>query len=98
MINESIFDWNTAIIPMADVQHIELHRYMPDTIEKYNNLFKTINYLFKLIFKSTVYNSEIDDWWNNAYLWKEEASEFLKAWCIYRAEFEWLLSNYITSL
>ena len=90
MIHESIFDGETAIIPMADVQHIELHRYMPDTLEKYKNGDKKIYDGIKIVMKSTVYNTEIDDWWNNAYLWWEQASEFLKAWCRYRAEFEWL--------
>ena len=93
MIHESIFSWSTSIIPMADVQHIELHRYMPKTIDEYKKWNKKIYDGIKIIMKSTVYNCEIDDWGNNVYCWKDEAWEFLKSWCIYRAEFEWLLNQ-----
>jgi len=73
---------------MADVQHIERHRYNTETIEAYKNWNKKIFDGIKVIMKSTRYNNDIDDWDNNVYLSKDEADEFLKIWCQYRREFE----------
>ena len=82
-INESIFSGKSTVIPMVDVQHIEKHWYTSDKDRNKQN-YRWI----KIITKYTIYNSEIDDWENNIYLSKDEARDFLKAWCMYRRELE----------
>ena len=80
---ESIFSGSTTIIPMADVQHIELHWYPTDKNRtKYN--YRGII----IITKHTRHDPETDFWANNIYLYGDEARSFLKCWCRYRSEVE----------
>ena len=84
MISESIFDGETAVIPMADVQHIEKHWYSGDDTPRTKDNYKGI----LVITKHTRWDMEADTWSNNVYLGRKEADEFLKAWCRYRNELE----------
>ena len=70
-VTESIFD-GTAIVPLADVQHIE----------------KRGDGNIMVIMKSTTYAFEQDEWMNPVYFTKGEAQRFLAAWCHYRSELE----------
>jgi len=81
-LTESIFDGNSALIPMADVQHIEKHWYTDDKREKEN--YRGI----LIITKHTKWNKESDTWENNIYLSREEADRFLKSWCNFRHELD----------
>lgn len=75
-VTESIFSNDKFIIPMAEVQHIE-----KDLRTKYQGCIT-------IVFKSTTY-SEAEGCYNNiAYLGKDEAKDFIAAWCRYRHELE----------
>ena len=82
-ISESIFNGDTAVIPMADVQHIEKHWYAGDKDRTKDNYRGII-----IVTKHTRYNLEADTWDNNIYLHGDEARSFLKCWCRYRYELE----------
>lgn len=77
---------------MQDVQHIEYHRYNKETLEKYKNWDKYAYDGIKIIMKSTRYNIELDDWDNNIYLSADEWKVFLKSFCNYRSELEWIIN------
>lgn len=74
-VTESIYSDGTAVVPMADVQHIE-------KLKGYNEG------ALWLIMKSTRYDMEADTWSNPVLIGKEEAAGFLRAWCQYRNELE----------
>ncbi|MBO0323482.1 hypothetical protein J0X14_14330 [Muricauda sp. CAU 1633] len=85
-VNESIFDGKTAVIPMADVQHVEKVLYRQD-----NGAIGAIEGEiagYAVITKHTKWDSEMDYWSNNIYLTKEEGQNFLKAFCKFRSELE----------
>lgn len=89
MVTESIFNGKTNIIPMADVQNIEKR----DVV----GCLQII-----VITKHTKWNFINDTWENAIYLidfentdtgYKStEATDFIKAWCVFRSELE-LLNN-----
>ncbi len=86
--SESIFRGKTAIIPMADVSHIEKQIAREDSINP-NNSFKRGDVTgYFVITKHTTWNQEIDFWNNNIWLDIEEGKSFLMAWCFYRHETE----------
>ena len=83
MVHKSIFNGATAIIPMADIQHIERH-WFPSDLERTKDNYRGI----KVVTKRTKWNTEIDDYENNIYLPREEGDELIKAFCVYRNEVE----------
>lgn len=95
MINESIFSGKNIVVPMADVQHIEKRFesiYEPDQFKIMRRVGTDYNQLsgIQVITSKTKWNFE-NDCWENA-IWigvtDNQAQEFLKAWCQYRAESE----------
>lgn len=72
---ESIFSGKSAIIPMADVQHIE--NWAANSVPG-----------IKIITKHTRYDTETDDWANAIWISEPEATAFKVAWCRYRSEIE----------
>ena len=70
-VTESIYD-GTAIVPLADVQHIEGRGH--------GNIM--------VVMKSTTWCKECDEYNNGVYFAKEEAAKFKAAWCRYRSELE----------
>ena len=81
-VHESIFSGETAVIPMADVQHVEKHWYPSDkrTIDNHRGI--------QLITKHTRWDMESDTWANNIYLSRAEADKFMEAWTTYRFQLE----------
>lgn len=75
-VTESIFDGETVIIPMKEVQYIER-----DTREGYTDAIK-------IVLTGSTWNSEIDFFNNTPYLRGNEAESFIRAWCRYRSELE----------
>jgi len=71
-VTESIFNYMGYVIPLAEVQHIEPRGEDGKMV----------------VFKSSTYNSEFDDYNNGVYLDKKSAEAFLSAWCRYRSELE----------
>jgi hypothetical protein len=71
-VTESIYDGKTAIIPLADVQHVE----------------KTNPLGLVIVTKHTRWDAETGVWANAAWIDKAEAPAFIKAWSRYRAELE----------
>ncbi len=74
-VTESIFSGESAIIPMAEVHHIER-----DKRKGFDGIIVVLN--------GTTWNQEIDTYNNGVYLQHEEAKSFKQAWCRYRAELE----------
>jgi hypothetical protein len=72
---ESIFSGQSAIIPMADVQHIE--NWAANSIPG-----------IKVITKHTTWDMAGDTWANAIWLSEPEATAFKAAWCRYRSEIE----------
>ena len=85
MITESIFTCKSAVIPMADVQHIEKQYQTVDLVNgaKKGDLSGII-----IVTKHTTWDTENDFWANNIWLSAAEAESFIKAWCNYRRELE----------
>lgn len=81
-ITESVFNGETTIIPMADVQHIERHWHFMTKRNKNN--YRGIS----IITKHTKWDKETGAWANNIFLDKQEADRFLKVWCNYRHEID----------
>ena len=81
-VSESIFDGQSIIIPMADVQHIEKHWFAADERKRGTHRGLII------VTKHTRWDMEADMWANNIYLTREEGDTFLRAWCTYRSELE----------
>ena len=75
-VTESIFSGETAIIPMAEVHHIER-----DKRDGYTDAIS-------IVLSGTTWNQEIDAYNNSIWLRHEEAKSFLQCWCRYRAEIE----------
>lgn len=75
-VTESIFNGATAIIPLAEVQHIE-----KDQRERYKGGLI-------VVMSGSTWNQEIDFYNNTPYLSGDEAESFKKAWCRYRSELE----------
>lgn len=71
-VTESIYDGQSVVVPLADVQHIEKHN--PGGII--------------VVTKHTRWDAETDGWANNIWIDKDEAPKFLAAWCRYRSELE----------
>jgi len=71
-VTESIYS-GTAIVPLADVSHIE-HRGSDGAI--------------MVVTKHSRWNTEVDDYHNAIYFGKNEAKKFTAAWCRYRSELE----------
>ena len=84
-VTESIFSGKSAVIPMADVQHIEKQYHSCDLVggTKKGDLQGSM-----IITKHTRWDMEADTWANNIWLGAEETHKFLKAWCRYRHELE----------
>ena len=83
-IIESIFDGETTIIPMADVQHIEKRFYNKDASgQKAGDLLGII-----VVTKHTKWDYGNDGWANNIWLTSKEAERFIRAWRVYRHEIE----------
>lgn len=74
-VTESIYNGQAAIIPLADVQHIEnwTHHSVPG---------------IKVITAKTRWDTETGDWANAIWLSEPEATGFRAAWTRYRAELE----------
>lgn len=75
---ETIFSGKSVIVPMADVQHIE--RRTDGII---------------VITNGTKWNFEYDTWENNIWIsnHEDQANEFIKAWCHYRAEIDGMMEE-----
>jgi hypothetical protein len=71
-VTESIFSGTTVIVPLADVQHIEIGK----------------DGGIAVITKHTRWDREGDYWANNIFIGGEEAVRFRAAWCRYRSELE----------
>jgi hypothetical protein len=71
-VTESIFAGKSVTVPLADVQHIELH---PQGA-------------IYVITKHTRWDREYDIWANAIWINAPEATEFRRAWCRYRSELE----------
>ena len=100
MINESIFNGKSVVIPMADVQHVEKRFesvYENDKFGIARRVGTDYNQLsgIQIITDKTKWNFEFDTWENAIWLGSvdNQAQEFLKAWCQYRAELENLTDN-----
>jgi hypothetical protein len=74
-VSESIFSGKQAIVPLADVQHIEP---MP------NHSVPGI----RVITKHTRWDRDAGDWANAIWISDPEAAEFRRAWRRYRSELE----------
>lgn len=83
-VSESIFSGLNHVIPMADVSHIERHWYSGDAERTRDNYRGLI-----VVTKHTTWDKETDTYNNAPYLSAgEEAENFLRYWCLYRAELE----------
>lgn len=71
-VTESIFDGKSAIIPLADVQHIETGNPLGLVV----------------VTKHTRWDHEADCWANSIWIDGSEATAFKAAWCRYRSELE----------
>ena len=71
-VTESIFAGKSVIVPLADVQHIELHP----------------NDAIYVITRHTRWDREHDIWANAIWINAPEATEFRRAFACYRAELE----------
>ena len=81
-VTESIFSGKTTVIPMADVQHMELHWIHVPVEERTKHNYEGL----LVITKHTTWDTTIDTWANNIYLGGDEARAFMAAWCRYRSE------------
>ncbi len=81
--SETIFDGKTHVIPMADVQHVEIHWIYHDKPKTRKNASGCL-----VITKHTKWNFEHDCWENAAYLSKDAMDKFLSAWSYYRSEID----------
>jgi len=72
LVSESIFNGKGVLVPLADVQHIELHK-APGLI---------------VITRHTRWDHEAGSWANNIWIDGDEADAFKAAWCRYRSELE----------
>lgn len=75
-VSESIWDSESLVVPMADVQHIE--KLSINGVP--NGLW--------LITKHTRWDYEKDMWNNPIYIPAPKADDFLRDWCNYRSELE----------
>ena len=83
-VNESIFSGLNFIVPLADVQHVERHWFKDD-----KNLTKTNYRGLVIVTKHTVWDQSAGNWSNSIYIPAgEDADNFIKDWCLYRAELE----------
>jgi len=71
-ITESIYNGKTAIIPLADVQHIETHNPLGLIV----------------VTKHTRWDKDAGFWANNIWIDAAEATAFKAAWSRYRSELE----------
>lgn len=71
-VTESIFGGKSVTVPLADVQHIELHK----------------DGAIYVITKHTRWDAETSMWANAIWINDPEATEFRRAWCRYRGELE----------
>jgi hypothetical protein len=76
-VTESIYSGKQAIVPLADVQHIEPHSGAGHAIPG-----------IVIVTKHTTYNFEHDGWNNSIWISEPEATEFKAARCRYRSELE----------
>jgi hypothetical protein len=74
-VTESIFAGKQAIVPLADVQHIE--PWANHTVPG-----------IRVITKHTRWDRDAGDWGNSIWISEPEAAEFRRAWCRYRSELE----------
>lgn len=95
MINESIFNGENVVVPMADVQHIEKHYEGIYEVSSYGISHRTGTNYDKLsgvqvIIDKTKWNFENDCWENPIWIGStdNQAQEFISAWCYYRYEQE----------
>ena len=71
-VTESIYAGQSAIVPLADVQHIEPQNGGGLVV----------------VTKHTRWDSDRDYWANNIFIPEKEATAFKSAWCRYRSELE----------
>lgn len=71
-VTESIYSGKSVIVPLADVQHIELRN----------------EHGLIVVTKHTRWDRESGEWANNIWIDKAEADAFKAAWCRYRSELE----------
>jgi hypothetical protein len=74
-VTESIFNGQSVIVPLADVQHIE-----PWPAHSIPGI--------RVITKHTRWDRDAGDWANSIWISDPEAVEFKRAWCRYRSELE----------
>lgn len=75
-VTESIFSGETAVVPIAEVHHIER-----DTREGYKDAIR-------VVLNGTTWNSALNTYNNSICLRHDEAEAFLQCWCRYRSELE----------
>lgn len=71
-VTESIFNGQSAIVPLADVQHIETHNPLGLIV----------------VTKHTRWDNDSGGWANSIWINGPEAPAFKAAWCQYRRELE----------
>lgn len=71
-VTESIYSGAFSVVPLADVQHVE----------------KWKDGQLIVVTKHSRWDFERDFWANNINIAKEEAPQFMAAWCRYRSELE----------
>ena len=71
-VTESIYSGKGAIVPLADVQHIETHNPLGLIV----------------VTRHTRWDGEAGGWANSIWIDGAEADAFKLAWCRYRAELE----------
>lgn len=76
-VTESIYSGKGVIVPLADVQHIEVHNGEGQAIPG-----------IVVVTRHTTYNFEHDGWNNGIWISEPEATDFRAAWCRYRSELE----------
>lgn len=75
LVTESIYSGKNVIVPLADVQHIEL--WPKNSVPG-----------IKIITRHTTWNYTQDCWENAIWISDPEAITFKAAWCRYRSELE----------
>lgn len=83
-INESIFDGDSCVIPMADVSFIEKHWINTPAKDRTKRNWHGLT----IIMKHSFWDMKADTWAHNAYLSRAEAEKFIAAWKVYRNELE----------
>lgn len=83
-VTESIYDGKSCVVALAEVQHCEKLKRGPYPKEGTD----LQPYGLHVVTSKTRYDMEADQWANAIYIPEDEAAQFLRAWCAYRAELE----------